>query len=611
MHTLDRRSIKQRAKGQVKRHYMLLVVLCAISVFLGTEFNQLVSNAQTWYDILTGRETVVELEGLRDRKTARDLILDDLRAEDVAAGREEADRQLKRLQEGTAADAMLGRRKGVLAAAVNAIGSGQLYATLGAALNSVFHSGNFAATLLILGGTAFYAAVWIFLRNLYKAVLRRAFLETRSFRKFPLGHLLHVHHARRWARTALSLLLADIYETLWWLTIVGGAIKRYSYFLVPFIVAENPDIRPGEAVKLSRRMMDGHKWECFKLEFSYLGWMVLGFFTFGATEALWSLPYRMAAFTEYYAALRQEAKAKGVEGATRLNDDWLYEPAARDLLERTYEDILRRQDLVDVDIVELSPVKRFFARNFGLWLATLDEKRVYSRQEGLRHQLAVGRMELEGEAYPSRLNPLWNRERAALTGRVSYLSPCTVWSLVVVFFAFCMVGWLWEVTLHLVQHGQFANRGAMHGPWLPIYGSGVVMICVLLYRLRRRPALEAAAIVVLCGFVEYMTSYILELARGMRWWDYTGYFLNLNGRICAEGLAVFALGGMAAVYFLVPLIDAAVIRVRPRLLVSVCVALLVCFAGDLVYSQFVPNVGAGITDDLEEEIPALPGSTET
>ena len=176
------------------------------------------------------------------------------------------------------------------------------------------------------------------------------------------------------------------------------------------------------------------------------------------------------------------------------------------------------------------------------------------------------------------------------------MTPCTVWSLVVVFFAFCLVGWGWEVSLHLITDGVFVNRGTLHGPWLPIYGSGVAMIAVFLYRLRKRPWLEALAVIVLCGAVEYLTSYVLETTRGMRWWDYTGYFLNLNGRICGEGLAVFCVGGMAAVYFLVPLIDAMVTRVKPRILIPVCLALLALFAADMVYSHFVPNVGEGITD---------------
>ena len=90
------------------------------------------------------------------------------------------------------------------------------------------------------------------------------------------------------------------------------------------------------------------------------------------------------------------------------------------------------------------------------------------------------------------------------------------------------------------------------------------MITVLLYRFRRNPLLEGLSIIVLCGIVEYTTSLVMENTLGMRWWDYTGYFLNLNGRICGEGLAVFALGGMAAVYLLVPMLDAAVTKMKPK-----------------------------------------------
>jgi uncharacterized membrane protein len=106
-------------------------------------------------------------------------------------------------------------------------------------------------------------------------------------------------------------------------------------------------------------------------------------------------------------------------------------------------------------------------------------------------------------------------------------------------------------------------------------------------------------IVLLCGLVEFMTSLIVEKLTGMRWWDYSGYFLNLDGRICGEGLVVFMLGGMVAIYFLVPLIDSMTMRVRPKLLVAICLVLMVCFTVDLVYSCIHPNTGDGITRERD------------
>ena len=601
--TYDRKAAKRQARGHVKRHYVLLVALCAVSIFLGTEFTGLVSNAQTWYDLLTGQVTQLETVDTLDKRSGNSRIIEDLIKDNLEAGNEEAAEQIRRMEAETDPTSALGRSRGIFAAIANNISSGKFYATLGSALHTIVHSQQVTAILIVLLSALLHAMVWVFLKNMYCAVLRRAFLETRRYDAFPLGHLLHFKLVKRWNRAALTLLLQAIFQTLWDMTIVGGFIKRYSYCMTPYIVAENPDIRPREAIKLSRRMMNGHKMEFFKLDVSLLGWWVLGFVTFGATEVLWSVPYQVAIYTEYYALLRREAQEKKLPDADRLNDDWLFEAPDGETLRRSYADVTRFEGVLDDDIVALPPRQRFFARNFGIWTGSLEEKKVYSRQEGLRQQTRVARQEMEGKAYPQRMNPLWSREAAAITGRVNYLAPCTVWSLVVVFFSFCLVGWLWEVSLHFISHGEFVNRGALHGPWLPIYGGGVAMITVLLYRFRKKPALEAVLVMILCGFVEYMTSLLMELTQGMRWWDYSGYFLNLNGRICGEGLAVFAVGGMAAIYFLVPLIDSAVTRAKPKILIPVCVTLLVIFGCDYVYSQFVPNVGPGITD-IGEEAPA-------
>ena len=180
-------------------------------------------------------------------------------------------------------------------------------------------------------------------------------------------------------------------------------------------------------------------------------------------------------------------------------------------------------------------------------------------------------------------------------------------SLVLIFFTMCMIGWLWEVSLHLIQDGVFVNRGIMHGPWLPIYGSGGLMILVVLNKFRNNRIVQFILAVILCGVVEYFTHWYLELTHdGTKWWDYTGYFLNIGGRICAEGLLVFGLGGMAIVYFLGPVLDNQFRRIPWKIAAVVCSSLVVCFAVDMVYSSKHPNMGEGITDydnvRIEQEI---------
>ena len=169
--------------------------------------------------------------------------------------------------------------------------------------------------------------------------------------------------------------------------------------------------------------------------------------------------------------------------------------------------------------------------------------------------------------------------------------------MILIFFIFSIIGWLWEVSLHLIEDGTFVNRGVMHGPWLPIYGCGGVLVLVVLNKFREKPLLEFISIIILCGIVEYFTSFYLELTHnGVKWWDYSGYFLNLNGRICAEGLLVFGLGGIAAVYFLSPLLDNLIRKINSKILIPLVTSLVIVFTIDQIYSSKNPNIGTGITD---------------
>lgn len=82
-------------------------------------------------------------------------------------------------------------------------------------------------------------------------------------------------------RVAFTMLVKDLYTILWSLTIAGAFIKPLSYMLVPYIIAENPDIKANDAITLSRRMMNGYKWKCFCYQLSFIGWNILSFISMG------------------------------------------------------------------------------------------------------------------------------------------------------------------------------------------------------------------------------------------------------------------------------------------------------------------------------------------
>ena len=179
--------------------------------------------------------------------------------------------------------------------------------------------------------------------------------------------------------------------------------------------------------------------------------------------------------------------------------------------------------------------------------------------------------------------------------KIDYKRDYSISTLILLFFTFAMVGWIWEVSLNLFMTGTFVNKGTLFGPWLPIYGFGGVILILLLYGLREKPALVFLAAIVICGVIEYVASVYLELIYHMKWWDYSGFFLNINGRVCLEGLILFGLGGCAGIYVLAPLVDNLYKKIPHTLKIVICVILIFFFTCDFIHSSINPNSGEGIT----------------
>ena len=102
----------------------------------------------------------------------------------------------------------------------------------------------------------------------------------------------------------ITMLLKYIYLVLWTFTIIGLPIKMYEYRMIPFILADNPNLSRKEIFALSKKMMQGNKWRAFVLDLSFIGWTFLDALTFGLTGIFYSNPYHLATFTELYLKLK-------------------------------------------------------------------------------------------------------------------------------------------------------------------------------------------------------------------------------------------------------------------------------------------------------------------
>lgn len=167
---------------------------------------------------------------------------------------------------------------------------------------------------------------------------------------------------------------------------------------------------------------------------------------------------------------------------------------------------------------------------------------------------------------------------------------------ILLFFIFSCIGWLWEVFIYIVEDGILVNRGTLMGPWIPIYGSGGVLGLMLLKKISDKKVLTFLCVIAICSVVEYATSWQIERYKHVRYWDYSGYFANINGRVCLEGMLLFGLAGCAGIYILAPLFDDLLNKIPYKVRLAACVVLVLLFVTDIVYSRNHPHRGKGLTE---------------
>lgn len=103
----------------------------------------------------------------------------------------------------------------------------------------------------------------------------------------------------------LTMFVQTIFVSLWsFLLIVPGIIKFYEYRMIPYLLAEYPDMERSETFRISKEMMNGQKWNLFVLDMSFLGWYVLGACTCGLLNVLYVSPYYQATVAEVYRSLK-------------------------------------------------------------------------------------------------------------------------------------------------------------------------------------------------------------------------------------------------------------------------------------------------------------------
>lgn len=155
------------------------------------------------------------------------------------------------------------------------------------------------------------------------------------------------------------------------------------------------------------------------------------------------------------------------------------------------------------------------------------------------------------------------------------------------FMIYSFVGWCIEVAGRLIEDKRFINRGFLIGPYCPIYGYGGILITLLLKKYTEDPFTLFIMAILVCGILEYATSYFMEKIFKARWWDYSKRRFNINGRVCLETIIPFGLLGLLIMYVTNPFLIGKLELLSENWLNALFWVLLVIYVIDTVVSTVV------------------------
>ncbi len=168
-------------------------------------------------------------------------------------------------------------------------------------------------------------------------------------------------------------------------------------------------------------------------------------------------------------------------------------------------------------------------------------------------------------------------EKKAIKKGISFWVCC--------FIVYCFIGWIYEVIWEFKVGNGFVNRGFLYGPYLPIYGFGVLTLLAILHKLIKRkiklfgkisitPILVFLSILFIVSAIEFAASVGMEAIFHKRWWDYSYDKFNLDGRISLRNSSLLAIGAFALIYLVQPILNKLLIKI-PKKIINILASLII------------------------------------
>lgn len=517
-----RKVMKKKARISMKQNYWRMISVCFLAAMLAGAY----PSSTTF---LGSQALIPSIE----RRVSAPFASEDTNSEVITE-------IVRRLFHGTFISDFMASPASFLADILVDLGStstSAFFSLLRAVNNFLTESWDISTFLLILG-VIVSLLYHFFISNMLLVGERRYFLEAHSYRQAPISKIFFLYKLRCIAGPAWILFCRTVFQLLWGLTIVGGVIKYYEYRMIPFILAENPKISRRDAFFLSRQLMQHSKWKLFKMHVSFIGWKLLSLLTFGILDLVFVNPYMSASEAELYLTLRRNYVLSRSPRYEFLNDSYLEHVPSED-------ELLISKALYDDSRGPYTKISYFNPEQYAVFL--------FSVQPPFK---AV-------------------RSPARAVRKYDFLS------LVFLFHVFSILGWLAETAVHLLANGTLSDSFDPFLPWLPLYGIYGIIIILFIKKLSDRPVLVFLVNFLVYTVEEYAASLLIESALGLQPWDYSGYFLNLSGRVYVGGSVSVALFGCAFLYYIAPRCADHFLKLKKIWRFLLCFVLTVLFIADI------------------------------
>ncbi len=295
-----RKNLKDKAKKTVKNNYWTAVVLCFVITILTGEYGNSITGIWQSGDSVLPDYVITQNQYLIENEISKDNI----------AEIQEKQEKIEEIKENLTENQL--KMVNTITSNLNSLTKSQKYIyKIWDAIELFIMNQNLLGVAYVL--IAIIAILYIIL--LAEPLLvaeRRYFIIASEKENTKMGVMKEIFKRKNWSNVAVIMFFKSFYNFLWYLTIIGGIIKTYEYRMIPYLLAENPDMNKKEVFARSKQMMKGNKWKTFILDLSFILWEILSTITFGLLDILYVNPYKIATSVELYKTLKENNNVEEV-----------------------------------------------------------------------------------------------------------------------------------------------------------------------------------------------------------------------------------------------------------------------------------------------------------